>query len=545
MDINDAPPKITHDLRSLSKVREHSPHHKSVKAPVQTAEKKPMYLATPRPTPTLPATHGEKFQTTPRGNDRPHPVTIYPKSARNLEQRDPDTAHTNVTTLNDMLRHGTAKVSGTWDSLYGNTRTRRPEHALDIFNMTPLDWQVLRTQGLREPLLSSNYHRTEPDHLLKPSAPVFVPGVGQFPMIAYPRIFVESRSPQRSRDASLSSRISSAHLSPIPCSKTIPLIGLPTPPSSASPQWSSTFSPYQISSQSPELPLSQPIQYTKHVNQKKPRPPVDSSHELRKFVHERISSRATEHLQSSSAAAFSRHLQDHQPATSKAPQKPKYMQHLRAPSSFSVDSSRHPGPPPNLPLPPLPSPTPQSVFSGPRLTSTPPPDLRIRTRSISYQHPRSVPLARLLQRRLASVPEEELSYRTRSPSPQSSLWQSNASSDQSRARNSANQHYKKSTAPTLNRNPSPSPSPIPTSFDLHGARGKMGGDAIKSVPNKRTPPLHAVPAKVNLPSSSKDHPSKRSTETKANFRGSSSKRRGRARKDKSAVAKHSLDEDAR
>ena len=527
MDIDNPPPNNSHDFHSSSKVHENLSYHKSVRPPVQNEAKKRMYLATPRPTPTLPSAHIGKFYTITGENERLNAETIHPKKVGTVEQRYSDTTQKNAKTLNDLLRHGTAKVSGTWDSFYGNTQTRfQPEHRLDIFSATPLDWDPLHTQEVSVPWLSSNHHRAEPGHLLKPSAPAFVPNTDRPSMIAYPRIFVEPRSPQC--DASLSSRVPSVRLSPITYSKSIPLMGLPTPPSSTSPHWSSKFSPYQSPSQPPDIILSQHTQYTKHVNQKKPWPAIDPSNELRKLVHERFSSRTAGNLQSLPATPFTQHLQERQSATSNAPQTSKYMQKLRVPSSFSVDSSRHPGPPPTLPLPPLPSTASytrsQSIPSGPRLTSTPP---RSRTRSVSYQHPRSVPLARLLQRRLASVPEEELSYHTRSPSPRSSQWQSNTSSGCLRTQTVFDQQLYQPVVPALNRKSSPD-------LDLP-AESESHDEKISFIRDKRVPPMHMAPAEADLPSSQQP---KRSMEAKA---GSARKRRERARKDKSVKHAHSLD----
>jgi hypothetical protein len=100
--------------------------------------------------------------------------------------------------------------------------------------------------------------------------------------------------------------------------------------------------------------------------------------------------------------------------------------------SPSPVSPAQPGPPPNTPLPPIPAASAydakhrasRSFLAAATLPSPTSPEAR--TRSLTFQQPRSVPLARLIQRRLSSVPEEDLSSvaeRARSPpsSPQSKL----------------------------------------------------------------------------------------------------------------------------
>ena len=147
MDINNPPPYNSHALHSSSKVRENPSHHESVKPPVQNEAKKQMYLATPRLTPTLPSIYVGKFHTISRENERFNAEMFHPPKAGTVEQRYSDTTQKSAKTLNDMLRHGTAKASGTWDGFYGNTQTlSQPERRVDIFSATPLNWQTLRTQ---------------------------------------------------------------------------------------------------------------------------------------------------------------------------------------------------------------------------------------------------------------------------------------------------------------------------------------------------------------------------------------------------------------
>ncbi|KAF7306083.1 hypothetical protein HMN09_00763400 [Mycena chlorophos] len=231
---------------------------------------------------------------------------------------------------------------------------------------------------------------------LKPSAPVFVPANKQQPTppSQFPRIFVEPR-----HTILPSPRLSAMELAQQYRADKRPQDLLPTPPSSSSPQWTpqqhyvDPFPPLDLSTLVPPPP-----QLQTQSN-------FDLSQELRKFVFERIQNRDV----SDDARLLA----------------PRISQF---PKSASVDASpSQPGPPPNSPLPPLPSYATRGRshfgIEPPSPTSPEfiaPPTLRQSSTAASNSNkhqPRSVPFARLLQRRLSAVPEEETAYEMHSPPP--------------------------------------------------------------------------------------------------------------------------------
>jgi hypothetical protein len=185
---------------------------------------------------------------------------------------------------------------------------------------------------------------------------------------------------------------------------------LPTPPSSSSPQWSSNFSPYQYPSVSPEMDIQNTLGLP-HNTQQAQRPFIDASHQAR-FLYDRQDSNietrffdgdggcgsmlshhdrdvpsAVNPHPSDISGGFANYLRD---LHALASQQPRYASTAELP----LTAARHP------------------VNTGRTFVSVAPPSPESpgsRSRSISYQQPRSVPLARLIQRRLSSVPEEELS----------------------------------------------------------------------------------------------------------------------------------------
>ena len=383
-------------------------HNSHPKAPprFQTTQASPAYLATPQQTPLL-SLNSRGHRTTLSDHRRKTQASTHQHTLENLGFRPHDTNGSSIA-LDNMLRLGTAKVAGTWDSLYGTLAHRSQDAAIETFDMNngiALDWQVTHARkSLRNPPVEDS-RGTKITHLLKPSAPAFVPG-RQVTPLPFPRIFVEPRSTQSYQELNQPHRIPA---SDIPQQYRQHQSILPTPPSSTSPQWSSSFSPYQGPLYSP-LPVQQ-----------KQRPPADSSSELRRFVYERIGSGGQNQANCHPSAIFQNYEAiKSQPVLARSPnvsRRHPHTQRLSVPSNC-VKSPPHPGPPPSTPLPPVPSTASvvirdseywlgRSPSSDMPLSPTPP---ESRPRSVSYQHPRSVPLARLIQRRLASVPEEDLNF---------------------------------------------------------------------------------------------------------------------------------------
>lgn len=358
----------------------------------------PEYLATPQQTPKF---SSQVSHCNISSGDRQD--IIHRRALENLGSRTPRESYNNCVALNNMLQDGTAEVAGTWDALYGHPgyqfsdMASRNVRASELDKAAALDWHsaLFQQQKLKQALMDGKY-RTKDPHYLKPSATVFVPSNQSAPL-PYPRIFVEPR-PVRSYQATKPS--SPTHMYQH---------SLPTPPSSSSPQWSAKFSPYQNSSYSPEM--ARPRQFGIPVNAThQTRHVPDSSSELRKFVYERIGNRGSKNI---SLPLLSDQIV--------RPQIPPDPIRFARPEQLiaSLTTAPHPGPPPSTPLPPLPLSPPILRVQQPATNVTPSVSSEIRSRSTSYQHPRSVPLSRLIERRLSSVPEEDYNSfieRNRTPS---------------------------------------------------------------------------------------------------------------------------------
>ncbi|KAJ7163610.1 hypothetical protein C8R43DRAFT_919307, partial [Mycena crocata] len=242
--------------------------------------------------------------------------------------------------------------------------------------------------------------RIKSPNSLKPSAPVFVPASQQIRQ-QYPRIFVEPRishtinPPQRLTAIEIAHQYRAQHR---------PQTSLPTPPGSSSPQWTpflphytDPFPPLDLHNLLPVKPPSNVArqQFLQELQQ----PPSDLSQELRQFVLDRMRNPDRDYT----GIRFS----DSSTKDQGLPVTP----HTASPTQYrkpTIDMSPpHPGPPPNSPLPPIPSSHTTRVrnfiAAPPSPTS---PDTRVQSRNPT-RHLRSVPFARLLQRRLSSVPEEE------------------------------------------------------------------------------------------------------------------------------------------
>jgi hypothetical protein len=187
--------------------------------------------------------------------------------------------------------------------------------------------------------------------------------------------------------------------------------GLPTPPSSSSPQWSSNFSPYQYPSVSPEMNIQNTLGLSHHTQQAQ-RPFLDASQQARLLYDRQDNNAETRFFDGNGGygSMLSRHDRDIPSAVNWHPSdvSGSLANYLRDLQALSSQQPRYAG---ITELPPTAAAR-HSVSTGRTVVSVAPPSPESpgsRSRSVSYQQPRSVPLARLIQRRLSSVPEEELS----------------------------------------------------------------------------------------------------------------------------------------
>ncbi|KAH7888524.1 hypothetical protein F5I97DRAFT_710324 [Phlebopus sp. FC_14] len=288
-----------------------------------------------------------------------------------------------------------------------------------------LDWQLaLLRHALKNPSTDRDVYSIYSDGL----EPIIPPtSVSTFPP-PFPRIFVEPRANEIVSSAGRQSAVEIAqqyrqrqlYYQALQNQKTQQQNFLPTPPNSSSPIWSSHFSPYHGSSLSPNVAVSPDLQYS--VSSQRYRSVADCSQQRRRLVHEHqdafnLASSLDAHGISPAQSACPtgrEYRQDVAPSSTLA----KYLQQLQA-LSQSQSISQKPSPLPSVPSVPSLQSVPRGVpgcHSGsgsrqlaPMLTPPSPESPQSRSRSISYQQPRSIPLARLMQRRLSSVPEEDSS----------------------------------------------------------------------------------------------------------------------------------------
>ncbi|KAJ6587129.1 hypothetical protein DFH09DRAFT_977642 [Mycena vulgaris] len=322
-----------------------------------------------------------------RPHDRPHPPSV---GARG-----------------QMPEHGlnTLQNSDSWTDIYrAHDVLGSPQDQLSAYDGQRglgLDWQeTLKHQHG----VTAQAIRTKSPNALKPSAPIFVPASQQ---AAHPRIFVEPRIPHTINPPQRLTAIEIAHQYR---AQHHPQSSLPTPPGSSSPQWAPFLSHY--TDPFPPLDLhrllpvnKQPTNVPQHqLMRELQQSHSDPSQELRQFVFDRMRKPDlnVNHDYLSMSFDDSGLMDRHQPLTPHVVSPPSQ---YRKPT---IDMSPpHPGPPPNSPLPPIPTSRTNRVrnfmAAPPSPTS---PDTRVQNRNLTRQ-PRSVPFARLLQRRLSSVPEEE------------------------------------------------------------------------------------------------------------------------------------------
>ncbi|OAX41084.1 hypothetical protein K503DRAFT_548318 [Rhizopogon vinicolor AM-OR11-026] len=227
---------------------------------------------------------------------------------------------------------------------------------------------------------------------------------------AYPKIFVEPRLNEAVNAAQRQSALEIAqqyrrrqefHLKQ--------QSALPTPPSSSSPQWSSNFSPYRYPSISPEIDIQGTLGLPHHILQAQ-LPFVDATLQARKFLYDRQDNNVVPHSfdgngecgpmpstrhSSDVSSGLANYLRDLQTLSSSV---------LAQQARYSDTTSPH--------LPQHVAAARRPVSTGHTVVSMAPPSPESpgsRPRSASYQQPRSVPLAQLMQRHLSSVPEEDIS----------------------------------------------------------------------------------------------------------------------------------------
>ncbi|KIK92828.1 hypothetical protein PAXRUDRAFT_146469 [Paxillus rubicundulus Ve08.2h10] len=294
-----------------------------------------------------------------------------------------------------------------------------------------LEWQLsLLRQALKDSSADMDSYNAYSGGL----EPVIPPTVTRgFPQ-PYPRIFVEPRANESVGSVRRQSAVEIAqhyrqqqlYKQALQNQKLQQQNVLPTPPNSSSPQWSSQFSPYLVHRPtfSPDVDGAgspdRPSAFTSQDYQSN----TDASQYLRRIVHERhepfnhsstFDANAT--VSSSQSPQFIPKM--NQPAafrqnSSSLSTVTRYLQQLQALPPIAYHSSLRPGPPPDVPLPPLPCNSRDltchiaSTHQSPVVPTPPSPKSpQSQPRSISHQNPRSVPLTRLMQRRLSSVPEED------------------------------------------------------------------------------------------------------------------------------------------
>ena len=354
-------------------------------------------------------------------------------------------------------------------------------HVLDMEGGLGLDWQSAFASQDSQISSGLSGNRQIAD-FFKSSAPPFLPG-GIRAGHSYPRIFVEPRPNELNRTSQRPSALELAHQYR---QHQQLQNALPTPPRSSSTQWSPYFTSYQDSSTSPDLVSSLPPRFSSvhtqpHYNTS------DSCHPLQRFVHNRtgdidLTSKTTSFGASMlvDSATSPRSSIKYSPDVTVS--LAKFLQHRNTTFSPSVATPPHPGPPPNTPLPPVPNHKP-SANSGFFVTPPSPTSPDTRSRCPPYNQPRSIPLTRLIQRRLSSVPEEDLGAireRTRSPSPSFSNQDHSFSHLQVQALTGWQSHH------VENPHPIRTPSPV----------------AVTLAPQTRTPDVAMAKkssAKVRLP----------------------------------------------
>lgn len=307
------------------------------------------------------------------------------------------------------------KLTGasTWNDmppihLSSNAYRTTPGHPLEEPPMYDLDGLGLDWKTLQRLHLNST-RDYNPQTSLKSqgfnvSAPAFVPASQTF---ENPHVFIEQRPPVYASPQPSALDIARQYQA-----KQRALAALPTPPNSSSPQWTPAFkqlnrlAQQDLSSFSPQDQLDG--LYADRQN--------ELSQELRNFVFD--------NMRGSDFNAYTSATQSiprqHTPELESAPVFQRHNNDEHNNYHGDCQSSQHPGPPPNSPLPPIPLRydlknrlrANEKPLSLPSSTS-PDPNVRMQAPPVlSTRKPRSIPFARMMQRRLSIVPEEDVGVLT-------------------------------------------------------------------------------------------------------------------------------------
>ncbi|KAG2078921.1 hypothetical protein BDR04DRAFT_1226108 [Suillus decipiens] len=289
--------------------------------------------------------------------------------------------------------------SGSWRSETGIPTVRESEAHETDFGSSFNDQKLLLDLQLafaQQSLQNTTLNQAYPEGL----KPVFPVSDHHCATPAYPKIFVEPRLNEVVNAVQCQSAIEIAQqYRQRQEFRLKQQAGLPTPPSSSSPQWSSNFSPYQYPSVSPEMDCQNTSGLPHHTQQVQ-HSFLDASHQVRPLYNRQNNNVATHFFDGNGGcdSMLFCHDRDALSAVDWRPSNvygglPNYLRDLdlQAFTSRTIVSIASPSP---------------AKLSGSRSRSI----------SVSYQQPRSVPLARLIQRRLSSVPEEELSSLTNTSS---------------------------------------------------------------------------------------------------------------------------------
>ena len=425
-------------------------------------------------------------------------AALHQRALNRLGSRYPEDQNSPGTGLKSLPQRGNNKVAQNRNPAYSlqNHWAREclgPDwHVFDTDRGLGLNWQsTFARQNLKTVSVDGGgKHLAE---YLKASAPAFVPG-NLATAYSCPRIFVEPRPNELARTPLPPQRPSAFDIAHKYQQQQQLQNTLPTPPRSSSTQWSPFFTSCQESSRSPEQVNSLPPRLSV-IQAQQPYSTGDPSQQLRRFVYERMgdmdSSESASPVQIDPSASPHFALQ-YSPDVSVS--LAKFLRHRSIVSSPSFMSPPHPGPPPNTPLPPVPNHNANYYVEHPPLFAAPPSPTspETRARSLSYQQPRSIPLARLIQRRLSSVPEEDLSSFvecTRSPSPLAKLDSSSCYSQS---------HWQQLSAVTqISRTPSPVPVPIAVAPQTRALR-----EDDTTIPKKSTKSVRVKlpnPSRMNNP----------------------------------------------
>jgi hypothetical protein len=297
-------------------------------------------------------------------------------------------------------------LSDSWLAESGIPTVREPEVQERGFGSSINDQELLlRVAFAQQSLQNTALNQAYPEGL----KPVFPVSKHSRAAPVYPKIFVE---PRLNEIADVVQRQSAMEISQQYRQhqefRLKQQSGLPTPPSSSSPRWSSNFSPYQYHSVSPEIDMQGALGFPHHILQAQPSF-ADATHQTRKFLYDHQNNDVAPHFSEGNGDSRYMPSRDLSAATRQSSDISSGLaSYLRTLSSSTLPQQARYSTSPHVPQHVVGRP----VSTGRTVVSVAPPSPESpgsRSRSVSYQQLRSVPLARLMQRQLSSVPEEELS----------------------------------------------------------------------------------------------------------------------------------------